>query len=35
VNVGIISGNNFLLAAALLLVSGFAIYTVVRVGSRQ
>jgi len=35
VNVGIMSGNNFLLAAALLLVSSFAIYTVVRVDSRQ
>lgn len=35
VNVGIIAGNDFLLAAALLLTSGFAIYTVVRVSSRQ
>jgi membrane-associated HD superfamily phosphohydrolase len=33
VNVGIMSGNNFL-TAALLLVSGFAIYAVVRVDSR-
>jgi cyclic-di-AMP phosphodiesterase PgpH len=34
VNVGIIGGNDFFLTAALLLSSGFAIYTVVRVGSR-
>jgi putative nucleotidyltransferase with HDIG domain len=35
VNIGILSGNNFLLTAALLLGSGFAIYTTVRVESRQ
>src|SRR5215207_8004631 len=35
VNVGIMGGNDFLLTAALLLGSGFAIYTVVRVRSRQ
>jgi putative nucleotidyltransferase with HDIG domain len=35
VNVGIIGGNDFLLTAALLLSSGFAIYTAVRVRSRQ
>ena len=35
INVGIMSGNDFLLTAALLLGSGFAIYTVVRVHSRQ
>lgn len=35
VNVGIMSGNDFLLTTALLLSSGFAIYTVVRVNSRQ
>ena len=35
INVGIMSGNDFLLTAALLLGSGFAIYTVVRVGSRR
>lgn len=35
VNVGIIGGNDFLLTAALLLTSGFAIYTVVRVSSRK
>jgi putative nucleotidyltransferase with HDIG domain len=35
INVGIMSGNDFLLSAALLLSSGFAIYTVVRVRSRQ
>ena len=35
INVGIMSGNDFLLTAALLLSSGFAIYTVVRVHSRQ
>jgi putative nucleotidyltransferase with HDIG domain len=35
INVGIMSGNDFLLTAALLLGSGFAIYTVTRVGSRQ
>ncbi len=34
VNVGIIAGNDFLLAAALLISSGFAIYTVVRADSR-
>ncbi|MGF1471849.1 MAG: HD family phosphohydrolase [Rubrobacteraceae bacterium] len=34
VNVGIIGGNDFYLSAALLLASGFAIYTVVRVDSR-
>jgi putative nucleotidyltransferase with HDIG domain len=34
VNVGIIGGNDFFLTAALLLSSGFAIYTVVRVSSR-
>jgi hypothetical protein len=35
INVGIVSGNNFLLTAALLLGSGFAIYSTVRVDSRQ
>ncbi|MGH3087093.1 MAG: HD family phosphohydrolase [Rubrobacteraceae bacterium] len=35
VNVGIIGGDDFLLAAALLISSGFAIYTVVRVDSRE
>jgi len=35
VNVGIMSGNDFLLTAALLLGSGFAIYSTVRVDSRQ
>ena len=35
VNVGVMSGNDFLLTASLLLSSGFAIYTVVRVDSRQ
>ena len=35
INVGIMSGNDFLLTAALLISSGFAIYTVVRVNSRQ
>ena len=35
INVGIMGGNDFLLTAALLLGSGFAIYTVVRVRSRQ
>jgi cyclic-di-AMP phosphodiesterase PgpH len=35
INVGIMSGNDFLLTAALLLGSGFAIYAVVRVRSRQ
>ncbi|WP_119068189.1 HD family phosphohydrolase [Rubrobacter indicoceani] len=35
VNIGIIAGSDFLLAAALLISSGFAIYTVVRVGSRD
>lgn len=34
VNIGIIGGNDFYLTAALLLASGFAIYTVVRVDSR-
>src|ERR687894_609912 len=34
VNVGIIAGNDFFLTAALLLTSGFAIYTVLRVGPR-
>ncbi|HZY66197.1 MAG TPA: HDIG domain-containing protein [Rubrobacteraceae bacterium] len=34
VNIGIIAGNDFYLTAALLLASGFAIYTVVRVSSR-
>jgi putative nucleotidyltransferase with HDIG domain len=34
VNVGIIAGNDFFLTAALLLTSGFAIYTVLRVGAR-
>lgn len=35
VNIGIIAGNDFFLTAALLLGSGFAIYTVVRVDSRM
>ena len=35
INVGIMSGNDFLLTAALLLGSGFAIYSAVRVDSRQ
>lgn len=35
INIGIIGGNDFLLTAALLLSSGFAIYTAVRVSSRQ
>jgi putative nucleotidyltransferase with HDIG domain len=35
VNVGVMKGNDFLLTASLLLSSGFAIYTVVRVDSRQ
>ncbi|CAN5553965.1 HDIG domain-containing protein [soil metagenome] len=35
VNVGIIAGNDFFLTSALLLGSGFAIYTVVRVDSRM
>ncbi len=35
INVGVIAGNDFLLAAALLISSGFAIYTVVRVDSRE
>ncbi len=35
VNVGILAGNDFFLTAALLLTSGFAIYTVLRVGSRM
>lgn len=35
VNVGIMKGNDFLLTAALLLSSGFAIYAVIRVDSRQ
>ena len=34
VNVGIIAGNDFLLSSSLLLASGFAIYTVLRVGPR-
>src|SRR5919199_3492348 len=34
VNVGIIAGNDFFLTASLLLTSGFAIYTVLRVGPR-
>ena len=34
VNVGILAGNDFFLTATLLLVSGFAIYTVLRVGPR-
>lgn len=34
INVGIIAGNDFFLTAALLLSSGFAIYTAVRVSSR-
>src|ERR671915_1359052 len=34
VNVGIIAGNDFFLASSLLLTSGFAIYTVLRVGPR-
>src|SRR5215208_6512974 len=35
VNVGILAGNDFFLSAALLLTSGFAIYTVLRVGPRM
>ncbi len=35
INIGIIGGDDFLLAAALLISSGFAIYTVVRVDSRE
>src|ERR687894_2253773 len=35
INVGIMSGNDFLLTAALLLGSGFAIYSAVRVDSRK
>lgn len=35
VNIGIIAGSDFLLSAALLISSGFAIYTVVRVDSRE
>ncbi len=35
INIGIIGGGDFLLTAALLLSSGFAIYTAVRVSSRQ
>ncbi|MGH3145606.1 MAG: HD family phosphohydrolase [Rubrobacter sp.] len=35
INVGIMSGNDFLLTASLLLGSGFAIYTTVRVDSRK
>src|SRR5919206_4112051 len=35
VNVGILAGNDFFLTAILLLTSGFAIYTVLRVGSRM
>ena len=34
VNIGIIAGNDFFLASVLLLTSGFAIYTVLRVGPR-
>jgi len=34
VNTGIIAGNDFFLTAVLLLTSGFAIYTVLRVGPR-
>ncbi|CAA9494400.1 MAG: Membrane protein containing HD superfamily hydrolase domain, YQFF ortholog [uncultured Rubrobacteraceae bacterium] len=34
VNIGIIGGNDFFLASVLLLTSGFAIYTVLRVGPR-
>ena len=34
VNTGIIAGNDFFLTATLLLTSGFAIYTVLRVGPR-
>jgi cyclic-di-AMP phosphodiesterase PgpH len=35
VNVGVMRGNDFMLTASLLISSGFAIYTVVRVDSRQ
>ncbi|AHY46800.1 HDIG: uncharacterized domain HDIG [Rubrobacter radiotolerans] len=35
VNIGIIAGSDFLLVATLLVSSGFAIYTVVRVASRE
>ncbi len=35
VNVGIMAGNEFFLTEALLLTSGFAIYTVLRVGPRM
>jgi cyclic-di-AMP phosphodiesterase PgpH len=35
VNIGIMGGNDFLLTTSLLLSSGFAIYTVIRVDSRQ
>src|SRR5919202_1251273 len=35
VNVGIMAGNDFFLTAILLLNSGFAIYTVLRVGARM
>ena len=35
INIGVMKGNDFLLTSALLLSSGFAIYTVVRVDSRQ
>jgi hypothetical protein len=35
VNIGIMRGNDFLLTTSLLLSSGFAIYTVIRVDSRQ
>ncbi|CAN5225854.1 hypothetical protein BH18ACT10_BH18ACT10_04290 [soil metagenome] len=35
INVGIIAGNDFLLTSALLLGSGFAIYTVIRANSQQ
>src|SRR4028119_1028592 len=34
VNIGIIGGNDFFLTSALLLTSGFSIYTVLRVGPR-
>ncbi|HZC18941.1 MAG TPA: HDIG domain-containing protein, partial [Rubrobacteraceae bacterium] len=35
VNIGILAGSDFFLTAALLLTSGFAIYTVLRVGPRM
>ena len=35
VNIGMMKGNDFLLTASLLLSSGFAIYTVIRVDSRH